>query len=45
MAPGNTVNIVGNVTRDGESNWFEGVMLLAVYLMFGIGFFYLPALS
>jgi Ca2+:H+ antiporter len=37
-----SVIVVGNVTRDGESNWFEGVMLLAVYLMFGIGFFYLP---
>lgn len=37
-----SVLVVGNLTRDGESNWFEGVMLLAVYLMFAIGFFFLP---
>jgi Ca2+:H+ antiporter len=37
-----SVVVVGNVTRDGESNWFEGVMLLAVYLMFAIGFYFMP---
>ena len=26
---------------DGESNWLEGLMLLAIYLMLGIGFFHL----
>jgi Ca2+:H+ antiporter len=32
---------IGNVvTRDGESNWFEGVQLLALYLILGIAFFY-----
>ncbi|MGH2542108.1 MAG: calcium/proton exchanger, partial [Ardenticatenaceae bacterium] len=29
------------VSLDGESNWLEGVQLLAVYLMFGFGFFFL----
>jgi Ca2+:H+ antiporter len=28
---------------DGQSTWLEGLMLVAVYLMLGIGFFYLPA--
>jgi Ca2+:H+ antiporter len=28
------------VTRDGESNWFEGVQLLALYAILGIAFFY-----
>jgi Ca2+:H+ antiporter len=29
------------VSLDGESNWLEGVQLLAVYLMFGFAFFFL----
>lgn len=33
------VLIADQVSRDGESNWFEGVQLLAVYLIFGIAFF------
>ncbi len=28
------------VTSDGESNWFEGVQLLAVYTIVGIAFYY-----
>jgi hypothetical protein len=28
---------------DGESNWMEGVLLLAVYLIFAIAFFFLPS--
>jgi Ca2+/H+ antiporter len=28
------------VTSDGESNWFEGVQLLALYLIVGIAFYY-----
>jgi Ca2+:H+ antiporter len=34
--------IVVLITADGESNWLEGVMLLAVYLIIGLAFFYLP---
>lgn len=37
------VLIVANVSSDGECNWFEGVMLVAVYLILAIGFFFLPA--
>ena len=36
------VYITRNLTIDGESNWLEGLMLLAVYLMLGFGFFFLP---
>lgn len=33
--------LVANViTQDGESNWFEGVQLLALYAILGISFFY-----
>ncbi|ALS79478.1 calcium/proton exchanger [Planococcus sp. ANT_H30] len=30
-----------NVMNDGESNWFEGLTLLAAYLIMGIGFYLL----
>ncbi len=32
------------VAIDGKSNWLEGAMLLAVYLILGIAFFFLPSL-
>ncbi|HEY3434392.1 MAG TPA: calcium/proton exchanger [Solirubrobacterales bacterium] len=28
------------VTNDGESNWFEGVQLLGLYLLFGLAFYF-----
>ena len=40
---GMAVAIVCLVATDGESNWMEGVLLLAVYLIFAIAFFFLPA--
>jgi len=39
---GLAVAIVSLVAADGESNWMEGVLLLAVYVIFAIAFFYLP---
>jgi len=30
------------VSEDGETNWLEGLMLLAVYLIIGLAFFLLP---
>ncbi len=30
------------IALDGESNWLEGAMLLAVYLIVGLAFFFLP---
>ena len=32
--------IAAYVTQDGESNWFEGVQLLAVYLVLALAFLY-----
>jgi Ca2+:H+ antiporter len=36
------VSVVNLVSQDGESNWLEGALLLAVYLVLGIAFFFLP---
>jgi Ca2+:H+ antiporter len=38
-----TVGIVIVLCMNGESNWFEGVLLLALYAILGIAFFYIPA--
>jgi Ca2+:H+ antiporter len=37
-----SVAISGQISSDGESNWLEGVQLLAVYLIIGIVFYFLP---
>ncbi len=34
--------ITASVSRDGESNWLEGAMLLGMYLLIAIAFFFLP---
>lgn len=34
------VMVVGQFTRDGESNWMEGAMLVGVYVMFAVGFYF-----
>jgi Ca2+:H+ antiporter len=36
------VAVVNLVSQDGESNWLEGALLLAVYVVLGIAFFFLP---
>lgn len=38
-----SVIVLAVVTLDGESNWFEGLQLLAVYLVLAIVFFFVPA--
>jgi Ca2+:H+ antiporter len=38
-----SVAIVALIAQDGESNWMEGVLLLAVYAILGLTFFFLPA--
>ena len=35
-----SVFIMRNMTIDGESNWLEGAMLIAVFSMLGIGFYF-----
>ncbi|HEY8502588.1 MAG TPA: hypothetical protein VIL21_07860 [Solirubrobacterales bacterium] len=34
------VIIASHVTNEGESTWFEGVQLLAVYFVFGLAFYF-----
>ncbi len=36
------VAISGQISSDGESHWLEGVQLLAVYLILGLVFYFLP---
>jgi Ca2+:H+ antiporter len=40
-----SVILIALVVRDGESNWIEGLMLLAVYLIFAIAFYNLPSME
>jgi Ca2+:H+ antiporter len=42
LAVAAAVAITGQVAGDGESNWLEGVQLLAVYAVLAALFFYLP---
>lgn len=43
VAVGLAILITGQIAGDGESNWLEGVQLLAVYLILAIIFYFLPA--
>jgi Ca2+:H+ antiporter len=35
-----TVFIVNTISADGETTWFEGVLLVGVYVLFGLAFFF-----
>jgi Ca2+:H+ antiporter len=41
LALGMATVVTAIITLDGESHWFEGVQLLAVYLMVAVGAFFL----
>lgn len=30
------------IAHDGETNWMEGVQLLAIYVILALGFYFLP---
>lgn len=36
------VIILNLIAHDGKSNWFEGLMLTAVYVIIAIGFYFIP---
>lgn len=36
------VLIVAEISRDGKTNWLEGMQLLSVYLILAILFYFLP---
>jgi len=37
-----TMFVVNAITQDGESNWFEGLQLLAAYAIQGVAFYFHP---
>ncbi|WP_409189780.1 calcium/proton exchanger [Bradyrhizobium sp. RDM4] len=41
FAIASTAFIVNAIARDGETTWFEGLLLLGVYILFGLGFFFI----
>jgi Ca2+:H+ antiporter len=40
FAIASTAFVVNAVARDGETTWFEGLLLVGVYLLFGLSFFF-----
>jgi Ca2+:H+ antiporter len=42
VAIGLAVLSIASIAHDGETNWMEGVQLLAVYMILSLGFFFLP---
>jgi len=38
-----SVFIGNSVAHDGEMNWYEGFMLLGVYLIIALAFYFTPA--
>jgi Ca2+:H+ antiporter len=40
-----SVLIAGQIASDGESNWLEGTLLLAVYLILAVVFYLLPEIG
>ncbi|MDX2169076.1 MAG: hypothetical protein SF182_18555 [Deltaproteobacteria bacterium] len=36
------VGVLTLVAQDGETNWLEGVLLIAVYAILGLAFYHLP---
>jgi Ca2+:H+ antiporter len=42
LAGGLSVAIFGYLVMDGETNWYEGVQLLAVYAIIAVAMFFLP---
>lgn len=37
-----SVLVVEMISSDGETNWFEGAQLLALYVMLGVAFYFVP---
>ena len=40
VAIGTVVFAVSSIAQDGETTWFEGVLLLATYVLFGLAFYF-----
>jgi Ca2+:H+ antiporter len=37
-----SVSICSQIVSNGQSHWFKGVLLLAIYAIFGLGFYFVP---
>jgi len=35
--------LTAHITDEGQSHWFTGVLLLALYVILGVGFYFIPA--
>jgi Ca2+:H+ antiporter len=33
--------VVNSIAQDGETNWFEGLLLMAVYTLLALAFFFI----
>ena len=42
VSVGASVGIIALIAQDGETNWLEGVLMLAVYAILGTAFWFLP---
>jgi len=40
-----TAFIVNAIATDGETTWFEGVLLVGVYILFGLAFFFIAPMA
>jgi Ca2+:H+ antiporter len=38
-----SVLIANSISADGQSNWLEGMLLLAAYVVLGLAFYFHPA--
>lgn len=45
FAIASTAFIVNAISSDGETTWFEGVLLIGVYLLLGLAFFFSPPIA
>ena len=43
FAIASTALIVNSIARDGKTTWFEGVLLVGVYVLFGLAFFFVSS--
>jgi len=43
LASGLAVAIFAYLVMDGETNWYEGIQLLAVYAIIGVAIYFLPS--
>lgn len=42
LARKNYMDLSVNVSGDGQSNWFKGVQLIPIYLIFALMFYFVP---